>query len=68
LAALSLKYAVPAVMAVREFAVAGGLMSYGGDIRESHRQAGIYTGRILRARSQRTSPFNKLRSSNWSSI
>ena len=34
LAALSLKYAVPAVMAVREFAVAGGLISYGGDIRE----------------------------------
>jgi putative tryptophan/tyrosine transport system substrate-binding protein len=48
LAALSLRYAVPAVMAVREFAVTGGLISYGGDIRESHRQAGIYTGRILK--------------------
>ena len=48
LAALSLKYAVPAVLAVREFAMAGGLLSYGGDIRESHRQAGAYTGRILK--------------------
>ena len=48
LAELSVKYAVPAVLAVREFAVAGGLISYGGDIRESHRQAGIYAGRILK--------------------
>ena len=48
LAALSLKHAMPAVLAVREFAMAGGLISYGGDIRESHRQAGIYTGRILK--------------------
>jgi ABC-type uncharacterized transport system substrate-binding protein len=39
---------LPAVHAVREFAMAGGLMSYGGNIRESHRQAGIYTGRILK--------------------
>jgi putative ABC transport system substrate-binding protein len=48
LAALTLKHAVPAVHAVREFAMAGGLMSYGGNIRESHKQAGIYTGRILK--------------------
>jgi len=48
LAALTLKHAVPAVHAVREFAMAGGLMSYGGNIRESHRQARIYTGRILK--------------------
>jgi ABC-type uncharacterized transport system substrate-binding protein len=48
LAALTLKYAVPAVHGVREFAIAGGLMSYGGDIRQTHRQAGIYTGRILK--------------------
>jgi putative ABC transport system substrate-binding protein len=48
LAALTLQHAVPAVHAVREFAVAGGLVSYGGNIRETHRQAGIYTGRILK--------------------
>ena len=39
---------MPAVHTVREFAAAGGLMSYGGNIKETHRQAGIYTGRILK--------------------
>ncbi|HEY7232401.1 MAG TPA: ABC transporter substrate-binding protein [Pseudolabrys sp.] len=48
LAALTLNHSMPAVMAVREFAVAGGLMSYGGSIRESHRQTGIYAGRVLK--------------------
>src|SRR5215831_3717027 len=48
LAALTIKHAVPAVHSVREFAVSGGLMSYGGNIKETHRQAGIYTGRILK--------------------
>jgi putative ABC transport system substrate-binding protein len=47
-AALTLKHATPAIQQGREFAVAGGLMSYGGDIRETHRQAGIYTGRVLK--------------------
>jgi putative ABC transport system substrate-binding protein len=47
-AALSLKHGVPTVHSVRDFAVAGGLVSYGGDIRDSHRQAGIYTGRVLK--------------------
>jgi putative ABC transport system substrate-binding protein len=32
----------------RDFAIAGGLMSYGGSFVESHRQAGVYTGRILK--------------------
>jgi putative ABC transport system substrate-binding protein len=47
-AALTVKHVVPAVHTVREFAAAGGLMSYGGNIRDTHRQAGIYTGRILK--------------------
>jgi putative ABC transport system substrate-binding protein len=33
---------------LRDFALAGGLMSYGGSFVESHRQAGVYTGRILK--------------------
>jgi putative tryptophan/tyrosine transport system substrate-binding protein len=33
---------------VRDFAVAGGLMSYGTDFADAYRQAGVYTGRIVR--------------------
>src|SRR5262249_10354252 len=48
LAALSIRYAVPAAHQSREFAAAGGLLSYGGDTRQSHGQAGVYTGRVLK--------------------
>ena len=48
LAGLTVKHAVPAVHGVREFAASGGLMSYGGNIKDTHRQAGVYTGRILK--------------------
>jgi len=39
---------VPAIYAWREFATAGGLMSYGADVLDSARQAGVYAGRILK--------------------
>ena len=48
LAALTARHALPAIHQSRDFALAGGLMSYGGSFVESHRQAGIYTGRILK--------------------
>ena len=48
LAELSLRYGVPAIYQYDEFADAGGLLSYGGSIKESYRWAGIYTGRILK--------------------
>jgi putative tryptophan/tyrosine transport system substrate-binding protein len=48
LATLTTRQAVPAIHQSRDFALAGGLMSYGGSFVESHRQAGVYTGRILK--------------------
>jgi putative ABC transport system substrate-binding protein len=47
LAALAARYAVPTIHQSREFAIAGGLISYGGSVLEAHRQAGVYVGRIL---------------------
>src|SRR5439155_15311019 len=48
LAAFTIRHAVPAIHQSRDFAIAGGLMSYAGSFVESHRQAGIQTGRILK--------------------
>lgn len=47
LATLAARYAIPAIHQSREFAVAGGLVSYGGSVLEAHQQAGVYVGRIL---------------------
>jgi putative tryptophan/tyrosine transport system substrate-binding protein len=48
LAELALRYRLPTIYEHSEFTDAGGLMSYGGDIRESYRWAGIYAARILK--------------------
>jgi putative tryptophan/tyrosine transport system substrate-binding protein len=47
LAAWTLRLALPAIYQYREFAAAGGLISYGTSVLETYRQVGIYTGRIL---------------------
>ena len=48
LAALALRHAVPTVYQYREFAAAGGLMSYGGSLTDMYHQVGVHTGRILK--------------------
>jgi putative tryptophan/tyrosine transport system substrate-binding protein len=48
LATLTTRYAVASINALREFAAAGGLMSYGANFADAYRLAGMYTGRILK--------------------
>ena len=48
LAALTLRYGVPAIFEYRPFVAAGGLMSYGSDETEYYRLVGVYTGRVLK--------------------
>jgi ABC-type uncharacterized transport system substrate-binding protein len=48
LAALALRHSIPTIYQGRDFALSGGLMSYGGSTLDSYRVAGLYVGRILK--------------------
>ena len=60
LAALAVRHAVPAITQSRDFPIAGGLMSYGGDFSQSHRHAGIYAGRILKGEKPADLPVQRV--------
>jgi putative tryptophan/tyrosine transport system substrate-binding protein len=57
--ALEARHAMPAIHIWREFAAAGGLMSYGADNADGYRLAGIYTGKILKRASPADLPVQQ---------
>ena len=56
---LALRYGVPTIFQSREFADAGGLASYGGNVTESHRLTGHYAGRILKGEKPANLPVQQ---------
>jgi putative ABC transport system substrate-binding protein len=59
LAALALRHAMPTVFQRRDFATAGGLLSYGGRAADGYRQIGIYAGRILKGEKPADLPIQQ---------
>jgi putative ABC transport system substrate-binding protein len=60
IAALALRNRLPSIFPSRLYPAAGGLMSYGGNASEAYKQAGIYTGRILRGEKLANMPVQQV--------
>ena len=59
LATLAARHGMPTIFALREFAEAGGLMSYGSNFTDLFRQAGTYTGRVLKGEKPADLPISQ---------
>lgn len=57
MAELALQYKVPTIAPLKEFAVGGGLISYGASVPDAYRQAGVYSGRVLKGEKPDTLPI-----------
>jgi putative ABC transport system substrate-binding protein len=57
---LASRHAIPTIYAYREYVNAGGLMSYGGNLRDMYRRIGVYTGRVLKGEKTAELPAEQL--------
>lgn len=60
LAQLAVRHSLPAITQSRDFPLNGGLMSYGGDFTQSHHQAGLYVGRVLKGDTPSDLPVQRV--------